>query len=485
MTSERNEAPFSLWSFLRSVLSQGADIHLDHQGKGYELYSARLDEAAREREEQLTARLQPARVPEGSVLVRESMLRHWLRELNAIRNGSVNATHSAEHVHASIASVLAAAPAPEADHSCRNCLGVDPASCVFNHKAETAKGEEEDPFLRLGRVVSNLPSGFSFADAVEHADTVHHPAPEAPAAEWRCFHCDERFTGKDAAALHFGTHEYQEPACLIDIAKYREMEALQLRYNDEDADVHRTMRRMETEHQQALRRAEEDGYSKGLSDAAKYPYEAGILAQPAAGQGEGVDGRAKIKALATEIAEAVLEDEQSDGCDISLGLLGPKFSAIIRRLASAQQPASAGWSFDLGAELLRLERIAGAIGGSPEIAESYDREALALVSKMCRDRGRWQLACADRSGGVGEMAVMTLGAFLDAAEAAMKRHRLQGWTCEDGEPMPLADMLTSEGKPISEGWHQINLICDSIMHEVERRQARRTDSRGGEGVGDA
>lgn len=106
------------------------------------------------------------------------------------------------------------------------------------------------------------------------------------ANEWRCFHCDERFTDKDAAALHFGTHEYQEPACLIDIAKYREMEALQLRYADEDACVHRTMRRMETEHQQALRSAEEAGYARGLADAAKYPEEVATLAKRDGSRGE-------------------------------------------------------------------------------------------------------------------------------------------------------------------------------------------------------
>lgn len=91
---------------------------------------------------------------------------------------------------------------------------------------------------------------------------------------WRCFHCDEAFTDAESAALHFGTQEHQEPACLIDIAKFREMEALQLRYLDEDADVHRTMRRMETDHQQALRRAEETGYAEGLVDAVKYPQDA-------------------------------------------------------------------------------------------------------------------------------------------------------------------------------------------------------------------
>lgn len=49
-----------LWSWLRSVMSQGADIRTDYdQGvhKGYEAYSARLDAAAAERAEELLARL--------------------------------------------------------------------------------------------------------------------------------------------------------------------------------------------------------------------------------------------------------------------------------------------------------------------------------------------------------------------------------------------------------------------------------------------
>ena len=54
MTEPRErELTGELWSFLRSTLSQGKDIHLDHLNKGYEEYSARLDEAARERADAL------------------------------------------------------------------------------------------------------------------------------------------------------------------------------------------------------------------------------------------------------------------------------------------------------------------------------------------------------------------------------------------------------------------------------------------------
>lgn len=51
-----------LWSWVRSVMSQGADIRCDYdQGvhKGYEAYSARLDAAAAERSQELWARLNP------------------------------------------------------------------------------------------------------------------------------------------------------------------------------------------------------------------------------------------------------------------------------------------------------------------------------------------------------------------------------------------------------------------------------------------
>lgn len=100
------------------------------------------------------------------------------------------------------------------------------------------------------------------------------PAPEqeaapAPAAtpEWTCFHCDERFTDRDAAALHFGTSERQDPICKVSQAEYRSMEARMVDYNDEDAEIHRQMHRQRIEHHHALQRAEEAGYARGLRDA--------------------------------------------------------------------------------------------------------------------------------------------------------------------------------------------------------------------------
>lgn len=52
------KTPGQIWSFLRTVLSQGGDIQLDYQNgkyKCYEEYATRLDGAARERTEELLA----------------------------------------------------------------------------------------------------------------------------------------------------------------------------------------------------------------------------------------------------------------------------------------------------------------------------------------------------------------------------------------------------------------------------------------------
>lgn len=59
-THVRVPDPGELWSFCRKLLSQGKDIHLDHEAKSYEQYSARLDAAARERGDELEAMLRAA-----------------------------------------------------------------------------------------------------------------------------------------------------------------------------------------------------------------------------------------------------------------------------------------------------------------------------------------------------------------------------------------------------------------------------------------
>ncbi|WP_462402231.1 Lar family restriction alleviation protein [Pseudomonas sp. Marseille-QA0332] len=92
--------------------------------------------------------------------------------------------------------------------------------------------------------------------------------PSTPKCKgWTCFHCDEHFTNAEAASIHFGTHEIQRPACLIDAAEYRSMEARVREFANEDSELHRQMHRQANGHRLELRRAEESGYAKGLADA--------------------------------------------------------------------------------------------------------------------------------------------------------------------------------------------------------------------------
>ena len=83
---------------------------------------------------------------------------------------------------------------------------------------------------------------------------------------WRCFHCDEVFTDREAAQLHFGEDCMSDAACQINPVTVREMEHLLARYRAEDSDTDRAMYRMQAEHTVALREAEEKGYRRGLTD---------------------------------------------------------------------------------------------------------------------------------------------------------------------------------------------------------------------------
>ena len=57
-----------------------------------------------------------------------------------------------------------------------------------------------------------------------------------------------------------------DAACQIDIKQFREMEELHARHLAEDSDTDRRMYKMQSDHGIALRRAEEDGYNKGVRD---------------------------------------------------------------------------------------------------------------------------------------------------------------------------------------------------------------------------
>lgn len=97
--------------------------------------------------------------------------------------------------------------------------------------------------------------------------------PNVPEHGWTCFHCWEHFPptykGQRDARLHFGDTPIDKPACLISAGQIRAMEDLLHRYQEEDTDLHRRLSRAHIERDQAVRRAEELGYARGLRDQHK------------------------------------------------------------------------------------------------------------------------------------------------------------------------------------------------------------------------
>ena len=81
---------------------------------------------------------------------------------------------------------------------------------------------------------------------------------------WRCFHCDEVFLTLEAAREHFGPHELADPACQIDIAKFREMEHYHARCLAEDSDSERAWHARSADHARALIEQEQKGFDRGL-----------------------------------------------------------------------------------------------------------------------------------------------------------------------------------------------------------------------------
>ncbi|HEM8998852.1 TPA: hypothetical protein U2T46_000887 [Burkholderia cenocepacia] len=134
------------------------------------------------------------------------------------------------------------------------------------------RGDNPSRYLNDDQVDAN-DGEFVSALADQHAKLITgRPVEQHEAAPiWRCFHCDEVFTDQESAALHFGTSERQSPACSIDVTEYRAMERRMHAYNEEDTDLHRTIHRLQAQHQTELRREEEKGYARGLADGSAQP----------------------------------------------------------------------------------------------------------------------------------------------------------------------------------------------------------------------
>lgn len=111
------------------------------------------------------------------------------------------------------------------------------------------------------------------ADALEASEA----ELESRAPIWRCFHCDEIFTTKHAARLHFGETECQDPACQIKAgAEMSMLEALRraeeearkavIAMHEEGTDGWTAFRRLEGRTRQNAEAAENLGYERGLRD---------------------------------------------------------------------------------------------------------------------------------------------------------------------------------------------------------------------------
>lgn len=105
--------------------------------------------------------------------------------------------------------------------------------------------------------------------SVEAIRAIQQDALMAHPATWRCFHCDEIFTDREKAQEHFGASVECKPLCQIYGTTVRNMEKELAAYRNENSELHRQIAHLQCEHTQALMRAEEAGYAKGLADGRK------------------------------------------------------------------------------------------------------------------------------------------------------------------------------------------------------------------------
>jgi hypothetical protein len=96
--------------------------------------------------------------------------------------------------------------------------------------------------------------------------------------EWRCFFCDDVFTDREAAALHFGCFDSCEPdvtACKLmahqqHVLEYiRGLEEEVRLYQAENYPAIKAMYALEDDMRRAVKAAEEKGYARGVDDMRK------------------------------------------------------------------------------------------------------------------------------------------------------------------------------------------------------------------------
>lgn len=93
--------------------------------------------------------------------------------------------------------------------------------------------------------------------------------------QWRCFHCDELFTDREAAADHFGAQIdglADDTACKLNatdgliVKMLREAQEELRKYHQEDNAAYREFYALGAKHSTALLEAEQLGYDKGVAE---------------------------------------------------------------------------------------------------------------------------------------------------------------------------------------------------------------------------
>ncbi len=107
-----------------------------------------------------------------------------------------------------------------------------------------------------------------------------------PRGGWVCFHCGDKFTNVAAARDHFGGSECDVPACKLNAVEggllrmLRDAQEELSQFRRDDTASYREFYALGADHAVKLRRAEEEGYERGLRDAKLHPEELGPLMAP-------------------------------------------------------------------------------------------------------------------------------------------------------------------------------------------------------------
>lgn len=238
---------------------------------------------------------------------------------------------------------------------------VELKSCPFcGGSAEIDLGDDGDgPFAVMCRnndclVNPEFLNPDSRADAIAawNRRVTQEAEGKAKPMTWRCFHCDEVFTDKHSAEIHFGRDMNRTPACKIKGSELGLVEAMRRAENDaseawhvihaETTDASKAYYAQNSRHQEQLRVIEQIGYDRGIDDAKAHPETLGL-----AHEAEGKVDAAKwigpystaadaLDGLRRAVAEEIGEDPETWPAHGNAPLAIAATVALLRRPVSPQ-----------------------------------------------------------------------------------------------------------------------------------------------------